>query len=247
MAGLALALGAGLGTPVVAHMLASLARLPGDVTLVAVGFVMAMGFLVAGWVLGRRMDALADEARRDPVTRVGNRRLWEETLSQEVARARDAKMPLSVLMLDVDNLKTLNDGSGHGAGDRALAIVGDVLNETCRSRDVAARFGGDEFAILLPRTRAAEARVVAERLRTELERRRNLEGAPFADKLTVSIGIADLEGCGGATETALFEAADRALYLAKDGGRDRIEVADIRPSCVIQLDAHRNRRRRTLG
>jgi diguanylate cyclase (GGDEF)-like protein len=220
--------------------------LPVEPALIGVGFVVALGFLCAGWVLGRQFDALTDEARRDPVTRVGNRRHWEECLAHEVARAIGAKMPLSLLMLDVDNLKRLNDTGGHRVGDRALSIVGDVLNDTCRSRDVAARFGGDEFAVLLPRTRASEARVVAERIRSELTRRREGLGAPLETLLTVSIGVCDLSAILEPRPHLLFDGADRALYAAKNAGRNRVEVFDGAPpsSKVIVLDPRRRSRKR---
>jgi diguanylate cyclase (GGDEF)-like protein len=219
--------------------------MPIEPALIGVGFLVALAFLAAGWALGRRVDRLADEARRDPVTNVGNRRHWEECLSHEVERAAKAKMPLSLLMVDVDNLKKLNDSAGHGAGDIALSIVGEVLNDTCRSRDVAARFGGDEFAILLPRTRAAEARVVAERIRTELAQRRREHNAPLDGLLTVSIGICDLVSLDEPRAHLLFDAADRALYAAKQGGRDRVEVYERVPatSTVIRLDDRRGRKK----
>jgi diguanylate cyclase (GGDEF)-like protein len=156
-------------------------------------------------------------------------------------------MPLSVLMVDVDNLKLVNDAHGHGCGDRALALVGEVLRDSCRSRDVAARFGGDEFALLLPRTRVSEAIVVAERIRSELARRRILLGAPLDSLVCVSIGVADLDAVhvlGRSSDAAiadlLFESADRALYTAKSRGRDRIEVVEVpRISGVIHLDERR--------
>ncbi len=246
MGGLVLALAAGLGTPAVARALAHSWALSIEPALVGVGLIVALGFLAAGWTLGRRVDMLADEARRDPVTRVGNRRHWEECLAHEVARAVEAKMPLSLLMLDVDNLKTLNDAGGHGAGDRALSIVGDVLNDTCRSRDVAARFGGDEFAILLPRTRASEALAVAERIRSALSQRRVGREAPLDTLLTVSIGISDLVLIDEPQPHLLFDAADRALYAAKQAGRDRIEVFEKAPrtSRVIGLEQRRGARKK---
>jgi diguanylate cyclase (GGDEF)-like protein len=219
-------------------MLARSWTLPVEPALIGVGFIVALGFLAAGWLLGRRVDKLTDEARRDPVTRVGNRRHWDECLAHELASARDARMPLSLLMVDVDNLKKLNDRGGHVVGDQALALVGDVLNDTCRSRDVAARFGGDEFALLLPRTRASEARVVAERLRTALaQRRSDSDSAALKDYLTVSIGIADIDSIESSTVEghqpsafALFDAADRALYAAKESGRDRVVVYERSPA-----------------
>lgn len=246
IAGVALALAAGLGTPALARALAGLWRVPNEAALIGAGFVVALGFLIAGWAVGRRVDRLSDEARRDPVTKVGNRRHWEECLSHEVDRAAKAKMPLSLLMVDVDNLKKLNDAAGHGAGDLALSIVGDVLNDTCRSRDVAARFGGDEFAILLPRTRASEARIVAERIRSELASRRRAHGAPLDKLLTVSIGICDLVSIEEPRPHLLFDAADRALYAAKQAGRNRVEVYEKTPmaSTVIVLDERRRARKR---
>ena len=244
--GPALALAAGLGTPAASRAIAELWDVPVESALIGVGFVVALASLVAGWVLGHRVDKLTDEARRDPVTRVGNRRHWEECLAHEVAAAARARMPLSLLMLDVDNLKKLNDAGGHVSGDLALSIVGDVLNDTCRSRDVAARFGGDEFAILLPRTRASEARVVAERVRSELARRRSQYRAPLDSLLTVSIGICDLATLDEPRPHLLFDAADRALYLAKERGRNRVEVAERPPSTstVIVLDEQRRRLRK---
>ncbi len=213
-----------------------------------VTFVVGAAVLVGiGVRIGRRVDALERSSREDPMTCVGNRRHWEASLRQEVDRALRSRMPLSVLMVDLDNLKLLNDAHGHGCGDRALALVGQVLRDTCRSRDVAARFGGDEFAVLLPRTRISEARIVAERIRSELARRRTLLGAPFDAHVSVSIGVADLDAVpaagrssDAATSDLLFESADRALYTAKSRGRDRIESIEVPCiSGVIRLDEHR--------
>lgn len=245
--GVALALVAALGTPAVARAAALTWRLPFETALIGVGFCVAVGFLVVGWLVGRRVDRLADEARRDPMTKVGNRRHWEECLAHEVDRAAKAKMPLSLMMIDVDNLKTLNDTGGHGAGDLALSIVGDVLNGTCRSRDVAARFGGDEFALLLPRTHASEAQVVAERIRAALASRRSAHGAPIEEVLSVSVGICDLASIREPRAQLLFDAADRALYAAKQAGRDRVVVFEKMPmtSTVIDLDQRRRARKRT--
>jgi diguanylate cyclase (GGDEF)-like protein len=233
IAGLALALVAGIGAP-------SLAEGIGVPTEIALVVLLAAGFISLGWFLGKRVDALTEQSLEDPITRVGNRRHWEERLADEVARAREARMPLSILLVDVDHLKQLNDTRGHGFGDRALKVVGDVLLETCRSRDVAARFGGDEFALLLPRTRASEAKVVAERIRSEL---RGRVSPSLQNLLTVSIGVADLESVRDARGDLLFEAADQALYAAKQGGRDRVEVKPpMAVSGVIRLDDRRKGR-----
>ena len=244
--GLALALAAALGTPAAARVISKVWPLPIEASLIGVGFIVALGFLAAGWVIGRRVDRLWEASRRDPVTKVGNRRHWEECLEHEVMAAARARMPLSLLVVDVDNLKKLNDQGGHAAGDLALAIVGDVLNDTCRSRDIPARFGGDEFAVLLPRTHASEARILAERIRAELAERRRGQRAPIADLLSVSIGICDLAQLDEPRSDLLFSSADRALYVAKEAGRDRVEVYYAPPhtSTVINLDEVRRARAR---
>jgi len=227
-----------------AWLLARWWPLGAEVATFLVGAALLVGI---GVRIGRRVDALERSSREDPMTCVGNRRHWESSLRQEVDRALRSRMPLSVLMVDLDNLKRLNDAHGHGCGDRALALVAEVLRDTCRSRDVAARFGGDEFALLLPRTRVSEARVVAERIRSELARRRALLGAPLDSLVCVSIGVADLDAVpvagrssDAATADLLFESADRALYTAKSRGRDRVESIEVPCiSGVIRLDEHR--------
>lgn len=237
MAGFALALVIAVGSSV-------LARWSFLGAGVATFVVAAVALVAIGQRLGRDVDSLERKALEDPMTCVGNRRYWESSLSVEVERAIRSRMPLSVLMVDLDHLKTLNDAHGHGCGDRALALVAEVLRDTCRSRDVAARFGGDEFGVLLPRTRITEAKVVAERIRSELARRRTTLGTPLDGAVTLSIGIADLDGITTPSSRLLFESADRALYHAKTAGRDRIEV---RPapslSSVIRLDVHRGDRK----
>ncbi len=211
----------------------------------AATFVVAAALLVSlGVRLGRNVDTLERRSLEDTVTCVGNRRHWEERLHLEVERALHSHMPLAVLMVDLDHLKHLNDAHGHACGDRALALVGEVLRDTCRSRDVAARFGGDEFALLLPRTRMSEAMVAAERIRAELARRCAQLGFTSDSIVTVSIGIADLYGLIEQRPETLFEAADRALYVAKAKGRDRIEIHEApRTSGVIQLDERRAARK----
>lgn len=206
--------------------------------------LVALALAGLGYVAGARVEAFERRSYEDPVTGLGNRRHGELWLGQEVERALASRTPLSMLVLDVDDLKKLNDAHGHGCGDRALGVVGAVLLETCRSGDVAARFGGDELVVLLPRTRAAEARVVGERILAETARRWGELGAARLP-LTVSIGLAELGGLERPSGQALFEAADRALYAAKSAGRGRIEVAKpAGPSGIISLERARAARRR---
>lgn len=243
LGGLALAAAIAIAAPALARWL----PIGAEAATFLVGALVLVG---AGARVGLSVDALERSALEDPMTAVGNRRMWEQSLQVEVERALRSRMPLSVLMVDVDNLKQLNDAHGHGCGDDALALVAAVLRDTCRSRDVATRFGGDEFAVLLPRTRSSEARILAERIRSELALRRTETGPPISDLVTVSIGIADLDGARVAGDasippsTLLFESADRALYAAKSAGRNRIEVSV--PQCVsgiICLDDHRGARK----
>jgi diguanylate cyclase (GGDEF)-like protein len=152
----------------------------------------------------------------DALTGLLNRRYIEARLSEEIKRSNRHGFPMSFMMLDVDHFKSYNDQFGHPAGDDALRTVGRVIRETLRGADVAARFGGEEFSILLPQTTGDEAVAIAERLRV------NLEEAHFPHRrVTASIGVASCsaELCGSAD---LVSAADKALYEAKRLGRNRV-------------------------
>jgi diguanylate cyclase (GGDEF)-like protein len=152
----------------------------------------------------------------DPLTGLLNRRYIEERLMEEVKRSTRHGFPMSFMMLDVDHFKSYNDAYGHPAGDEALKLVGHVIRETLRGADVAARFGGEEFSILLPQTTSEEAAAIAERIRS------NIETANFQyRRVTASIGIASCsaELC---VSTDVVAAADKALYEAKNTGRNRV-------------------------
>ena len=179
--------------------------------LVSTSFV----FSVLGYALGAQQDLLVETAITDPLTGLYNRRHMEERLLEEFARAARHRQPLALLLIDLDGLKEINDLRGHEAGDIALRAVADSLRKGCRISDVAARFGGDEFAVLAPLTAAPEALKLAERIRTALKE--HPPGAP----LSVSIGVTD-NGDGSVTRPeTLFAIADKALYTAKERGRDR--------------------------
>lgn len=153
----------------------------------------------------------------DALTGLLNRRYIEARLVEEIKRSNRHGFPMSFMMLDVDHFKSYNDSFGHPAGDEALKMVAKVIRDTLRAADVAARFGGEEFSILLPQTRGDEAIAIAERIR------HNLEQTAFPHrKVTASIGIASCsaELC---VSTDLVAAADRALYEAKRLGRNRVQ------------------------
>lgn len=176
---------------------------------------------LAGGVVGRRSDALATRAGSDPLTGLANRARFEPRLEHELARARRYDTPVSVLLVDVDRLKPINDRWGHAAGDTALRAVADALRRTCRQTDLCARIGGDEFAVVAPSTTAAEAVELAERLRRVLA----TTPVQLATPPSVSVGVVDSQGALRGAE-GMLRAADRALYRAKVAGRDRVAVHD---------------------
>lgn len=161
--------------------------------------------------------------RTDPLTGLGNRRLFDERLVAEVARTRRHGHPLALLMFDLDHFKQVNDRSGHLAGDELLALFGELLREGLRASDLPCRYGGEEFVIIAPDTTAERALIVAERVRLAFRTRSSAEAV---GPQTVSVGICASDVLEvGLSERALLAAADDALYRAKDGGRDRVEVS----------------------
>jgi two-component system cell cycle response regulator len=163
-------------------------------------------------------------AMTDALTGVFNRRRFTDVLRREWATSKRYNTPLSLLLIDVDRFKLVNDTDGHAAGDDVLRAIADLISASIREVDVAARYGGDEFAVLLPHTAPDKATVVADRMREKLTRvRGNLRGA--AQQISLSIGIAGIEDPELTAAEDMLEAADRALYDAKRSGRDRTLVA----------------------
>lgn len=162
------------------------------------------------------------QAATDGLTGLPNRRAVEETLAHLLAQAHRSITPLSVVILDLDHFKRINDTLGHAAGDAALASVGRLLRRAPRASDVAGRWGGEEFVLLLPDTDAAGAHTAAEGLRAAVGELGAGDGGP---RLTASMGIASYPEHAGDAES-LLRFADDALYAAKDAGRDRVAVSD---------------------
>jgi len=156
-------------------------------------------------------------ASTDALTGIANRRSFEEALDREIARSTRTGEPVSLVMVDLDHFKTLNDTYGHQMGDEVLRAVAQVLREHCREMDIAARYGGEEFTIILPNCKAEEALASATRLWSRVG-----EHSHLTVPLTVSAGVATFPDHARTGQDLIF-AADQALYEAKHAGRDRVQ------------------------
>jgi diguanylate cyclase (GGDEF)-like protein/putative nucleotidyltransferase with HDIG domain len=196
---------------------------PVDSWIATLGTLTVAGLVVA--VIRDRLTGLisnlTDAALTDPLTGLFNRRGFEQAFDVELERARRADGGLSVIVGDLDRFKDVNDRFGHVAGDQVLRAVGETIRSTKRSWDIAARIGGEEFAVLAPDTDEHGAYVLAERLRLEIEEA--LEPVGAAD-LTASFGVVSFP-IHGQTGEALLQAADQALYAAKRLGRNRAVIS----------------------
>jgi len=169
-------------------------------------------------------ERLRNLALRDGLTNLYNRRFLEEMLDRLCADAERRKAPVSAIMLDLDHFKLVNDQHGHAAGDAVLREVAAAILSCLRSVDVTCRYGGEEFAIIMPDSSIATAAAKAEQIRSRINERTTASGLA----VTVSLGVASIpETCGGQAE--LLPEADAALYAAKQQGRDRVVVAAVRP------------------
>jgi diguanylate cyclase (GGDEF)-like protein len=155
------------------------------------------------------------------LTGLANYRCFAQNLEREVERSRRYGQPLSLITLDLDHMKAINDEHGHDAGDDAIRLIAKVLTDAVRSFELVARQGGDEFAIILPDTGASDARRLADRLHEAVRAH-----AVMGLKLSASIGLASWQDGDGERQveaSALLKASDEALYRAKRGGRNRVE------------------------
>ena len=159
------------------------------------------------------------DASFDSLTKLYNRRVFELFFQQETAAARRYKRPLSLVIMDLDHFKAVNDTYGHQAGDRVLEEVARMLRDQTRNCDLPARWGGEEMAVLLPETDQRGAETMAESLR------RKIEAHPFPDvgNITASFGVATMSG----VDAELFSLADKALYQAKESGRNKVVLANV--------------------
>jgi diguanylate cyclase (GGDEF)-like protein len=180
------------------------------------------GDLVAPTIVEHQaLELLEHRSITDPLTGLYNRYHFDAAMQREIARCRRYQVPLSLLLMDVDKLKTVNDRLGHQAGDRALERVAAAVQRGLRGTDIAARIGGDEFAVILPDTNAVAALIVAARIR------RNLVELS-SNTVTVSGGLVELpREVERASPTQLMLVADRALYAAKQAGGNCVEQREL--------------------
>jgi diguanylate cyclase (GGDEF)-like protein len=162
------------------------------------------------------------QAATDPLTGLGNRRALDENLGQLIEQSIDAGADLSLVMIDLDGFKTLNDTYGHQAGDHTLRFLGGMLAGSCREDDIAVRLGGDEFVLLLPGVRSKDAERIAERLNALFRQR--CSDYKLGSPLTISAGIVSLRDCPTRNAQEFLRCADTALYAVKQAGRNGVEI-----------------------
>lgn len=165
---------------------------------------------------------LYDRAVNDPLTGLRNKRFFQEAFEEMFGRAQRIGSDLGCLFFDLDHFKQVNDTCGHAFGDYVLKTIGALVKSNLRIGDLAARFGGEEFVVVLPKTGMEQALIIAEKIRFVVE------SFHFSDQgrqwpVTVSIGVATLGADQPPSASSLLQLADQALYLAKDGGRNRVE------------------------
>jgi diguanylate cyclase (GGDEF)-like protein len=189
-------------------------------------FSIPFAFSLFGYLTGRQADQLSTLSETDPLTGLHNARgLWKR-LQEEVARAKRYHAPLTLFFVDLDRLKRINDFYGHRAGDCALCQLAEAIRSQLRTTDLAARWGGDEFAIVAPNTSEASARTLAERMRALAAER----VSPWHG--TASVGVATVDpgnGDGDFQIDGLIQAVDVALYEAKQRGRNCVVVGGLNP------------------
>jgi diguanylate cyclase (GGDEF)-like protein len=177
----------------------------------------------------RQREQLRALATRDPLTGLANRRVMEETLERQCREAARLGRPLVVALLDLDRFRDYNRRHGHLAGDAVLRALATLLEDVHRDADVACRFGGDEFVVILPGVTAADALGRLELLKSRLAARLTSQDGGHHEPITASIGIAE-SPADGTDPAALIAAADEAMYRAKQAGGDRICLAGDQPA-----------------
>jgi diguanylate cyclase (GGDEF)-like protein len=182
--------------------------------------------------LQQREQRLQEQAISDSLTGLYNRRYLNEFLPRELARSGRNAMPVAVMLIDLDHFKRINDSFGHEAGDIVLAAVGNLLKGKVRGSDIACRYGGEEFALILPETGAEPAARRAESIRVAIAALELRHAGELLEKLTAAFGIALFPDHARDTDD-LLRVADVALYSAKGAGRNRVVIGRRRSESVL--------------
>ncbi len=171
------------------------------------------------------LQMLAQRAQIDGLTGLWNRAYFDRRVQDEVARVQRHGGPLSIAFFDADHFKSINDTFGHPAGDSVLQGIGQIIQRESRQSDIACRYGGEEFVLIMPATSPADAQAFCERLRAAFEA--TVWPRHPERKVTVSIGIAGAASAVGLSAASWVEAADKCLYAAKKAGRNRVVLTDL--------------------
>jgi diguanylate cyclase (GGDEF)-like protein len=180
-----------------------------------------------------RLSQLID---RDPLTDLPNRRRIHDEIDRELARAKASGRPLGLALIDIDNFKAVNDTHGHAMGDQVLKSIAGILSGACRGSDIAARYAGDEFLLVLPGLDLVDAHVVGERLLNEVSRYRLLIAPSIGVDISISIGIAISRQCQRRAKH-LIAIADAAMYDAKEAGKNQLVIVDA-DTKVVDIEEH---------
>jgi diguanylate cyclase (GGDEF)-like protein len=173
----------------------------------------------------RLVRMLSERAQLDGLTGLWNRGHFDERLAQLVTTAERSNRPLSLALLDLDHFKSINDNYGHPAGDAALQGAAEIISQSARGSDIPCRYGGEEFAVIMPETTPEQALTLCNRIREAIEAR---DWPAHPDRrITVSIGVAGADGASGFPPNQWVAHADAALYKAKEGGRNRVVVTPL--------------------
>lgn len=172
--------------------------------------------------LQENLDAVRTESLTDPLTSLGNRKYYDQSIARAVAVSAKSQTPLSLLVSDIDHFKKFNDTFGHLTGDQVLRLVALSVKQNVKGTDLACRYGGEEFAIVLPDTPLRAAVTVAEHIRRAVMTKELIKRSTSENlgRITISLGVASFQP--GDTVASLYERADRCLYAAKRGGRNRV-------------------------
>ncbi len=178
------------------------------------------------------VQMLAQKAQIDGLTGLWNRAHFDRRWAEEVSRVERHGRPLSVAVIDIDHFKSVNDTFGHPAGDAVIQGLSRILQRECRASDVACRYGGEEFALIMPDTAPQDSSSLCERVRRALEET-SWSRHPER-RITASFGVAGSTGNGVVAAQAWLEAADKNLYASKKAGRNRVTIADIGPATLVR-------------